>query len=100
MDNNVPSIIVIATDNINKFTASDSSSGRTIANSYLPVAKMLIRLVNDVNRAKVPKSPGAYNLVNIGDIAIGIAWAIVVPIIKVNTWVPKEPLPNVFSFML
>ncbi|KHD27988.1 hypothetical protein LH67_13935 [Xenorhabdus nematophila] len=58
--------------------------GSIIANSYLPVDITENIVTRDVNSASTPKSSGVYNLVKIGLIAIGIACAIVEPVINVK----------------
>jgi hypothetical protein len=65
--------------------ASSSFFGSIIANSYRPFAIDPNIEVIATNKANTPKSFGLYNLVKIGLIAIGIAWAIVVPVIRVKT---------------
>ena len=76
---------VVIPDSTTRLMASSSFFGSIIASSYLPVETtdmidtMLIYIAN------TPKSSGVYILVSIGLIAIGIAWAIVVPVIRVKT---------------
>jgi hypothetical protein len=53
--------------------ASSSSTGRTIANSYLPFAITPRIEVTEKNNAANPKSFGLYNLVSTGAINTGIA---------------------------
>jgi hypothetical protein len=64
---------VIIKPNANMFIASSSSLGNTIASEYRPWTIVPNIDVIAMNNANTPKSSGAYNLVSIGEIAIGIA---------------------------
>ena len=59
--------------------------------SYRPVAMTDNTYEVDMNNANIPKSAGLYIRVNSGEIAIGITWAIVVPVISVRTLDAKDP---------
>ena len=78
------------------FIASRSSWGSKIANSYLPHEIFPSREVMPMNKANTPKSSGVYKRVRIGVIATGMAWAIVVPVIRVSTFLLNSDLNNVF----
>jgi hypothetical protein len=60
--------------------------------SYLPVEITAIIPTTLTKRAKIPKSSGVYILVRIGLMATGIAWAIVVPVIRVKTFLLNSDL--------
>ena len=62
-----------------------SFSGCIIASSYLPVTNTDKIAVIDKHMANIPNSLGEYNLVKTGVVAIGIACAMVVPVIRVST---------------
>ena len=64
--------------------ASSSFFGSIIAISYLPVAIVPNMETIAINKANTPKFSGVYILVRMGVIAIGIACAIVVPVIRVS----------------
>ncbi len=73
-------------DKTTKLAPSLSSFGNMIASSYLPVEITAIIAVTERKTARTPKSSGEYNRVKIGEIKIGTACAIVVPVINVNTF--------------
>ena len=75
--------VAINKERAKRFKASEFFSGSIIAISYRPVTKIARMLVILRYKAKTPKSSGEYILVKIGVIAIGIACAIVVPVIRV-----------------
>lgn len=71
--------------------ASSSFSGSIIVSSYLPFDRTATKAAKAKKSAMMPKSFGVYILVKIGEIRIGIIWAIVVPVIKVNTFSTNDP---------
>ena len=78
-----------------RFIAVSSFSGSTIANSYLPVAIELKIVHIARNNAKTPKSSGEYRRVKIGLTEIGRAWAIVVPVSRVRTFLENSPFGKI-----
>jgi hypothetical protein len=88
----------IITDRARMFTASSSSVGSIIANSYLRVAITPKIPIRDMKIDKTPKSSVVYNLDNIGEIARGIACAMVVPVKSVKTFRVNSDLK--FSIIL
>jgi len=72
------------------FAASFSLSDNIMAISYLKVAMEPIMPVMDIKMAKTPKLAGVYKRDNMGDSATGISWAMVVPVININTFFEKS----------
>ena len=99
---NVSNVVikVIINANINTLAASLSRFGSIIAISYFPVTideKILVKLKYN---AKTPKSFGLYNLVKIGLIAIGMAWANILPVIKVKTFLLNSDFSLIVNLMM
>jgi hypothetical protein len=65
-------------------------SGSITASSYLPVAIILIMVEMETNRARAAKSSGEYIRLITGEINIGMAWAIAVPLINVETFLKNS----------
>ena len=76
--------------------AFSSSFGNITASSYLPVTTAPKIVVRERNKANIPKSSGLYNRVKIGDIATGIAWEMVVPVINVKTFLENDDFGIIF----
>ena len=79
-----------------RFAASSSFSGNTIVRSYFRFIQAEINETIDINMARIPKSSGVYILDKTGVRARGIAWAIVVPVIKVTTLITNPDLRILF----
>jgi hypothetical protein len=78
-----------------RLAESSSFSGKIIASSYFRVTIFEIIDTTDMYKARTPKSAGEYIRVITGDKANGIAWAIVVPVIRVNTLI-ANPFLGIF----
>lgn len=81
---------VIDIDRATIFIASSSFSGSIIADSYRPVINT--HIICDILKynANNPKSEGVKRRVKTGDIATGIACAIIVPVIRIITFFENE----------
>ena len=71
--------------------ASLSFFGSIIANSYRPVTNTATMDATAIYKANTPNSSGVYSRVRIGLIAMGIACAMLVPVIKVMTFLANVP---------
>jgi hypothetical protein len=74
--------------------------GRVIAKLYLPLEMRDTMVTRDKKVAKIPKSEGVYNLVNIGVTTKGITCERVFPIEKVTKSLRNELAGRYFSFNL